>query len=206
MPALRFLALATLAFILPAGAFLWHQQLARLEREATRVLTGPELALAPGAELVWTLDLGASTEDAAWMDCQGQPALHVPLPRGATVGVRARYLARGVLPERDAWVAPAEGARVVREGADTPATFGPLWLSYLQPLELTFAVVAAPPGGGTARPVLAGEVSPDYTFARDLDRTVFTVFVVVGAAGVALFALVERHRTFRAPADRRGST
>lgn len=224
MPALRFLALATLAFVLPAGAFLWHQQLARLEREAVRVLRGPDLALEPGARATWRLALDASTEDEAWMDCQRQPRLSLRTPAApsapltasvsGTVSVsgtasaaerprlraRARYLAAAGLPEVDAFLASEPGGwRGAEPGPDGVVELGALWLSYVQPLEIEVEVLAWPAGAdaapiGAAHPVLSGEVSADYAFARELDRTVFIAFVCLGVLGVALLAFTERRR------------
>jgi len=215
MPALRFLALMTLVLVLPSGAFLWHQQLALLEREATRVLRGPELGLAPGARATWRLELDANTEDQAWMDCQRQPRLSVALPvtpagtERPRLSARARYAAAGVLPAAPAFVGATtpEEAREVEPGPDGVVQFGPLWLSYLQPLELELEVVAWPSSAGLAgfdpvRPVLAGEASADYLFARQLDRSLFVVFVCLGVLGVVLFLLVERRRGFVAPEGR----
>jgi hypothetical protein len=212
MAAFRFFALATLIFVLPGGAFLWHQQLARLEREAVRVLRGPELAVAAGARATWRLELDASTEDQAWMDCQRQPRLSVPLPVTPNaalrprVSARARYLAKGGLPEAQAFMSPggANGVHEVAAGPDGVVELGPLWLSYEQPLEIELEVTAWPSGSDLAgfapvRPVLAGEVSDDYTFARQLDRTIFVAFVCLGVFGVVLFVLVERRRGFMDP-------
>jgi len=211
MPALRFLALATLMFVLPAGAFLWHQQLARLEREAVRVLRGPELALAAGARAVWRLALDTSTEDQAWMDCQRQPRLSVPLPvtpngtERPRLRARARYLAAAGLPEAAAFLGPTlDGAREAEPRPDGVVDLGALWLSYDQPLEVEVEVVRWPSGSDLAgfapvRPVLAGEVSADYAFARDLDRTIYIAFLCLGALGVALFLVAERRRGFIDP-------
>lgn len=202
MPALRFLALATLAFVLPGGAFLWYQQLARLEREAVRVLRGPELELAEGARVTWRVALGASTEDQAWMDCQGQPRLRVPVPGAVDDGLRlrasARYVADGALPDAPAFVGGAGPVEATVRGGWVD--LGPLWLNYLQPLEVDVEVVAVERRAGAApaptHPVLAGAASADYELARKLDRTVFIAFVCIGAFGVLLLGFVERHRTF----------
>ncbi|MEZ6016831.1 MAG: hypothetical protein R3F49_17060 [Planctomycetota bacterium] len=208
MPALRFLALATLLFIVPAGAFLWHQQLARLESEARRVLRGPALSLVAEAAVTWQIDLAASTADQAWMHCQRQPRLTVAAPDGTRLRATARYLAHGGLPEVPAFVAQGQGhppgtvplAGIVAEARDGRAEFGPLWLSYLQPLEVVVRVEEAPSGApSVTTPELAGEVSADYAFARDLDRSVFVAFACIGVLGAALFVLVERKRTFVAP-------
>jgi hypothetical protein len=217
MPALRFFALATLMFVLPAGAFLWHQQLARLEREAVRVLRGPALGLAAGERAVWRLDLDASTEDQAWMDCQRQPRLSVAvpvLPNGLVMPngserprlrARARYLAAGALPEVEAFIdATVDGVREAEPRPDGVVDFGTLWLSYLQPLEIELEVVAWPSGSDLAgfepaHPVLAGEVSDDYAFARQLDRSIFVAFLCLGVLGVVLFLLAERRRGFVDP-------
>jgi hypothetical protein len=216
MPALRFFALATLMFVLPAGAFLWHQQLARLEREAVRVLRGPALALEPGARATWRLELDASTEDQAWMDCQGQPRLSVALPvtpngtERPRLRARARYLAAGALQEAPALIgstpggAAADAVREAEPGPDGAVQLGSLWLSYLQPLEIELEVLAWPSSADLAgfepvHPVLSGEVSDDYAFARQLDRSIFVAFLCLGVLGVVLFLLAERRRGFIDP-------
>jgi len=188
MPALRFLALLTLAFVLPGGAFLWHQQLARLEREATRVLTGPGLSLEAGARATWRLDLAGSRESEAWMDPQQQPWLRLPPTPGLRVRATGRYRAAGPYPEAPAFV----GAEA--RTADAEGRFGPLWLSFVQPLELELEVLEAPPGRGgeTLRPTLAGQVSADYALARDLERTVYWAFVALGVFGVSLLVWTTR--------------
>ncbi len=198
MPALRFLALLTLAFVLPGGAFLWHQQLARLEREATRVLTGPALACEPGAAVTWRLDLAGSRESEAWMDPQQQPWLRCAPAPGVRVRATARYLAAGPFPEAPAFIGAASRT------ADAEGRFGPLWLSFVQPLEVTLEVLEAPPGGGAAlQPVLAGEVSADYALARKLERTVYWAFLAIGAFGVALLVWTARGLPlFEAPTKR----
>jgi hypothetical protein len=209
MPAVRFLAFLTLVFVLPGGALLWHQQIALLEREAARTLRGPDLELAPGARSAWRLELAASTEDQAWMHCQRQPRLSVALPitpagsERPRLRARARYVAEGEFPEAAAFVgasAPDE-PREAEPGPDGVVWFGPLWLSYLQPLELELEVVAWPASAGaaSAQPELTGEASADYVFARSLDRSIYVAFVILGVFGVLLFVLVERRRAFVVP-------
>ena len=201
MQALRFLALSTVGFVLLAGTLLWYQQIARLESEAVRVLEGPELALEAGASTKWELDLDGATADQAWMDAQRQPRLTVPLPSGAEgveVRVTARYVATQEFAESPAFLPRAEGeaqgalART-SELTDGRLDLGFLWLSYRQPLELDLEVLdAGTAQGAVVRPRLAGTVHPDYAFARDIDRTLFNVFFVLGLVGVIGLVLVER--------------
>jgi len=211
MPALRFFALATLAFILPAGTFMWHQHIALVERWATRILEGPALTLAPGQRVTWRLDLGGDSMDDAWMHVQRQPRLEVPgLPPGTRLSARARYVATESWPEARAFLGagPPTEVRPAEASSTGTADFGALWLNYAQPLELEVEVLSVPPNGDAPssrnalpnsdtipiRPRLLGEVSADYSLARRMERSVFIVFVILGMGGVVLWLFTERHR------------
>ncbi|MEL6428308.1 MAG: hypothetical protein AAFZ87_04420 [Planctomycetota bacterium] len=197
MAAFRFLALFSTGFALLVFCFLQHASLGRSELEARRRVRGPELVLAPGQEVTWTVELGAARGDDAWPAAQRQPRLVLEGSRGtdARCEAEATYL----LPEgpRAAFVSGAgplqsrpepRRRREVRAASDPfegELGFGPLWLNWEHPLEVRVRVLEGE-SGATVRPVLAGRVSDDFVAARVIARTLWTVFTVIGAASFAV--------------------
>lgn len=191
MSALRFLALLSTGFVLLMLAFLLHVSHARVEREGSRHLEGPPLELAPGARVTWELDLGGLRIDEAWPAVQRQPRLFASgVPAGATLEATAQYGA-GEEGARPAFFAGAGVQPGVVDETPGELAFGPLWLSYEHPLRVE--LVCVDPGeGGTATPVLRGDPGTDFRAARAISRTVWLVFVAIGAASFALLMVTQR--------------
>lgn len=199
MAAFRFLALITVGFILLMFVFLLNAGHSRLEREATRRLLGPELALEEGKSVVWTVDFGASRIEQAWPGVQRQPHLYIEGLQGASVVARAQYVNDEGESVLDAFVdgglvrampwKPEGGAEEGPEEENGPpspnAEFGPLWMSWEYPLQITITVIDRGDSIGTAQPILRGQPSKDFIASRAISRTLWMVFSIIGAMGFA---------------------
>lgn len=191
MAAFRFLALITVGFVLLMFVFLLNAGHSRLEREATRRIVGPELALEEGKSVVWTVDFGSKRIEQAWPGVQRQPRLFLRGLRGASVVARAQYVDDEGETLLDAFV---EGGLVramlpAVEGEngslDPEAEFGPLWMSWEHPLQITLTVIDRGDAIGTAQPVIHGIPSKDSIASRAISRTLWVVFSIIGAMGFA---------------------
>lgn len=198
MAAFRFLALITVGFVLLLLVFLLHLGHARLEREATRAIGGPELALRPGEPRTWTVELGGRTMAAAWPEPQRQPRLRVAadeLPAGAIVEARATY----ALPpaEEGGEAVPFDaiiGGGPVRAQATGDAReldLGALWMSWEHPLSISLELVGGAPEVAV-QPSLRGDVAPEFVEARSYARVLWIAASVLGAMGFAGLVLTLR--------------
>lgn len=191
MAAFRFLALITVGFVLLMFVFLLNAGHSRFEREGSRRILGPELALEEGKSVVWTVDFGAQRIEEAWPGVQRQPRLFLSGMGGASVVARAQYVNEEGESVLDAFVdgglvraktAPPETTKGPR---GTDAEFGPLWMSWEYPLQITLTVIDRGDEIGIAQPVLHGEPSKDFMASRAISRTLWMVFSIIGAMGFA---------------------
>ena len=188
MAALRFLALLSTGFVLLMLAFLLHVSHGRVEREGSREITGPDLALVAGEALTWDLDFGGQRIEEAWPGVQRQPRLWLlGGGAGAVLEIEASYRDGEGALVLDALQA---GTQRVTLGED-PHEVGGLWLSYDHPLRVSISCVE-PGGGGATTPVLRGDPGEDYRTARTISRTVWMVFCAIGAASFALLIATTR--------------
>ncbi len=188
MAALRFLALLSTGFVLLMLAFLLHVSHGRVEREGSREIVGPAVALAAGEALSWDLDLGGQRIDEAWPGVQRQPRLWLRGGgSGAVLEISASYRDGAGEPVLDALQA---GTQRVTLG-EAPVEVGALWLAYDHPLRVSISCVE-PGAGGATTPVLRGDPGDDFRAARTISRTVWMVFCAVGAASFALLIATTR--------------
>ena len=188
MAALRFLALLSTGFVLLMLAFLLHVSHGRVEREGSREIVGPAVALAAGEALSWDLDLGGQRIDEAWPGVQRQPRLWLRGGgAGAVLEISASYRDGAGEPVLDALQA---GTQRVTLG-EAPVEVGALWLAYDHPLRVSISCVE-PGAGGATTPVLRGDPGDDFRAARAISRTVWMVFCAVGAASFALLIATTR--------------
>lgn len=191
MAAIRFLALLSTGFVLLALVFLLHASQSRVEREGTRVLRGENLELAAGAAISWELDLNGQRIDQAWPGVQRQPRLVLRgAAPGAVLEVSGRYQREDGSMLADAFM-ESEGPQRVTLGEAEESDAGALWLSYDHPLRLEVRCVE-PGAGGTVTPILRGDPGDDFRAARAISRTVWMVFVAIGAASFALLLATNR--------------
>ena len=189
MVAFRFLALITVGFVLLTFVFLLNASNARLEREAVRVLVAEPFPLEAGGESSWTLDLGAPRVEEAWPGVQRQPRLTVRAAPGAELAARAEYRSADGGVRLQALTA---GERVVvAAGEDGVVDLGTLWMSWEHPLTVDLEVLDAGEGG-EAQPVLSGSPSRNFVAARAISRTLWLVFTIIGAAGMAILVATQR--------------
>lgn len=191
MAAFRFLALLTVGFVFVVLVFLLHAGQSRLELEGTRFLSGPDIGPKAGEEVVWTLDLGGQKVTEAWPGAQRQPRLFVSGGKGAKIRAQASYVDRDGASVLDAFVVPGEalGAAGERPGE---LAFGALWMSWEHPLVITLTVLEAGEGAEPAQLLLRGEPTQNYIAARAMARTLWIVFSIIGALGIA--GLLATHR------------
>ncbi len=190
MVAFRFLALLTVGLSLLTFVFLLNVSNARLEREALRQVVGAPFQLEAGGEASWTLDLGGTRVETAWPGEQRQPRLFVRAEPGAEIAARAEYRsAEGV----SLLQALSGGERVVATaGPDGLASFGSLWLSWEHPLTIEFNVLKGGPEGSQGEPFLSGQPSKNFMAARAISRTLWVVFTIIGAMGLAVLVATQR--------------
>ncbi|MEM1447658.1 MAG: hypothetical protein AAGI22_01025 [Planctomycetota bacterium] len=201
MVAFRFLALLTVGFVLLSLIFLLSASHGRLEREQFRVLTGPTFSTEQGTKAEWVIELGGPRIDQAWPAAQRQPRLFVRGVPGARIAARARYIDKdgGTLLPALEGTEPVVGAVGETDGV---LEFGPLWMSWDHPLEITFEVLEAGPEAAMAEPVLRGAASTNYVAARAIARTLWFVFAILGALGLAGLVASDRELFARRPEER----
>ncbi len=198
MNAFRFLSLITVGFSLLVFVFLLNATQGRMEAEATRWVEGPDIALEPGAEVEWTLNLGASRIEEAWPAPQRQPRLFLVGKDGQSLGeaqvvVDAMYLEESGAPY-PAFVSGAQATGVL--GAEPgQLAFGPLWMSWEHDLTFKVRVDGAAKAGATGQLILRGEATKDYVAARSMARTLWLVFVAIGVLGFLGLLLTVNDRT-----------
>lgn len=197
MAAFRYLALLTVGFVLLMLSMLYHVTLGRAEAEGVRELRGPEIPLETGEAVVWTVDFASRRVEEAWPLYQQQPRVLLEGSGDARVQVTAEYV-RGRGEEArmapafidDAFGAPRAAPSALSE-EDPRLLFGRLWMSWEDPLRLTFEVTDGG-SGGSATPVLSGRTAEDYPAARSIARTQWAVFTAIGAAGIIALLLTLR--------------
>lgn len=188
MAALRFLALLSTGFVLLMLAFLLHVSHGRVEREGSREITGPELALTKGEGVPWEVDLGGKRIEQAWPGVQRQPHLWLEgAASGAVVDVAASYVDPEGAAVLDALVGGTQRLTIGEE----PLDVGALWLSFEHPLRIVVTCVE-PGQAGALTPVLRGDPGEDFRTARAISRTVWMVFCAIGAASFALLLATTR--------------
>lgn len=191
MAAFRFLALITVGFVLLMFVFLLNAGHSRLERESTRRILGPELALEEGKSVVWTVDFASRRIEEAWPGVQRQPRLYLSGLGAASVVARAQYVNEEGESVLDAFVdgglvrAKPPGPDVPKGPRGPEAEFGPLWMSWEYPLQITLTVIDRGDAIGVAQPVLHGKPSKDFIASRAISRTLWMVFSIIGAMGFA---------------------
>lgn len=228
MAAFRFLALLTVGFVLLMLVFLLHAGQSRLEIEGRRILTGPEITLDPSGspeDGSWELELGGVREAESWPAAQRQPRLFVRgVPAGAEVTARAVYVERrdpragepggergaGATGHREVVLSALVDGEVVTRSdsvagyvADVDDAreldFGPLWMSW----EHTLVIELEGDREMVVHPVLRGEPSVNYVAARQMARTLWIVFSVIGFLGfVALLVTLREPLAARAGSGR----
>ncbi|MEM9378851.1 MAG: hypothetical protein AAGB93_02800 [Planctomycetota bacterium] len=198
MVAFRFLALLTVGFVLLSLIFLLSASHGRLEREQFRVLTGPSFAAEEGTLAEWVIELGGPRIEEAWPAAQRQPRLFVRGAPGARIAAKARYITDDGTTLLPALEGPEPVVGAVGE-KDGELEFGPLWMSWEHPLEVTFQVLESGPEAATAVPVLRGAASTNYVAARAIARTLWFVFAILGALGFAGLVATDRELFARRP-------
>ena len=186
MAAFRFLALLTVGFVLLMLIFLLHAGQSRLEIEGKRILEGPEMTIGESqdAGATWTIDLGGVRVEEAWPAAQRQPHLGVrAAPAGAMVTASAHYVDEDGERVLDAFIGGGPLTRSTAPGTDgddpREVSFGPIWMSWEHPLVIELE--ADQPV--ELQPVLSGEPSINYVAARQMARTLWIVFSIIGVLG-----------------------